>query len=108
MQPIYVTQSSSGSSPWKLLNWHVTPVNVGLAVLSTGGSSWAVEFTMEDPTMVYPNPNSSTPTVFTYAISTGAANTSLAGLSAPVAAVRLTINSGSGATTLVMLQAGIG
>jgi hypothetical protein len=35
------------------------------SVLSTGGSSWAMAMTYEDPTGSYPSPVSSTPTAFT-------------------------------------------
>lgn len=116
MQPIYVTLSSSGSSPWKLANWHATgPQQFGFAVLSTGGSSWTIDVTLEDPTRVFPNPNSSTPTAFVFATggsSVAAAANQLTGFSSfSIAAYRLTLNvqSSAGAVvTLATVQAGIG
>jgi len=112
MQPVYVTLSSSGSSPWHLANWHVTgPQQFGFAVLSTGGSSGTIDVCLEDPQNIYPSPNSSLPTAFTLA-SWGASATLLTGLtSLAIAAFRLTMNSQSSAgakVTLATVQSGIG
>jgi hypothetical protein len=113
MQPIYVTLSSSGSSPWKLANWHSTPQMFGFQANSTGGSNFQIDATLEDPTGVYPNPNSSAPTTFTLVTASSTAATPLVtGLtSLAIAAWRLTVNTPSSAgakVTLVGLQAGIG
>jgi hypothetical protein len=112
MQPTYVTLSSSGSSPWKLANWHVTaPQQFGFAVISTGGSSGTIDVTLEDPINVYPSPNSSVPTAFAFA-SWGASATFLSGFSSfSIAAYRLTVNSLSSVGAKVVLatiQSGIG
>jgi hypothetical protein len=112
MQPVYVTQSSSGSSPWHLANWHATgPQQFGFAVLSTGGSSGTIDVAMEDPTNVYPSPNSSLPTAFPFA-TWGASATLLSGFSSfAIAAYRLTMNTQSSAGAKVILaavQAGVG
>ncbi|SRR5713226_1855117 len=113
MQPVYITGSSVGSSPWKLANWQSNGLQqFGFAVLtSTGGSSGTIDVTLEDPTLVYPNPNSSTPTAFAFA-TWGASNTFLTGFSSfSIAAYRLTISTLSSAgakVTLVTLQSGIG
>jgi hypothetical protein len=83
----------------------------GFAVLSTGGSSGTIDVTLEDPTLVYPNPNSSTPTAFAFT-TWGASATFLSGFSSfTIAAYRLTVNSlsSTGAkVTLVTMQSGIG
>ena len=42
----------------------LTPQQFGFAVLSTGGSSGTIDVALEDPTNVYPSPNSSLPTAF--------------------------------------------
>jgi hypothetical protein len=115
VQPIYTTLSSSGSSPWRIPNWDATPQQISFAVLSTGGSSWSVDVTFEDPSGTYPSPRSSAPTAFT--ILTGSSNQfiSLAPGSslypAPIAGYRFNFNapSSAGATaTLICNQAGIG
>jgi hypothetical protein len=113
MQPTYITLASAGSSPWHLAGWQVTPPVFGFAVLSSGGSNFQIDVTLEDPTLTFPNPNSSTPTAFQ--VLTGSSTTAgnqLVGLtSLAIAAYRLTVNSLSGAgakVTLVTLQSGIG
>src|SRR3954465_5367697 len=111
MQPIYLTLTSTGPSPWKLTNWHAQPMQLAFHVISTGGSSWFISGTLEDPTGVYPNPNSSTPTPFT--IFTGSSNiyVSLGTSGVPIAAYQFTLNTQSSAgakVTLVTLQSGIG
>ena len=57
--------ASSGSSPRKIANWSITPQQIAFAVISTGGSSWSIAVTFEDPSGVYPSPISSAPTGFT-------------------------------------------
>jgi hypothetical protein len=112
MQPIYVTLSSSGSSPWKQTNWHSTPQEISFTVLSTGGSSWAIDITYEDPTGTYPSPRSSAPTSF--ALSTGGSSNqsiSLPSSMKPIAGYRFNLNSVSSvgaSVTLIALQTGIG
>ena len=116
MQPIYVTLSSTGSSPWKIVNWDCAPQEISFAVISTGGSSYFISATLEDPNGTYPSPVSSAPTAFT--IFTGSSNalfslgSSTTGpLTEPIAAYQFTLNSQSsiGAkVTLVTLQSGVG
>lgn len=57
MQPVYVTVTPSGSSPWKLTNWHATGLmNIGFGVKTSGlTSTWQVDVTMDDPTNVFPS-----------------------------------------------------
>lgn len=111
MQPIYLTLTTTTPSPWKLVNWHAQPQQIAFQVISSGGSSWFISGTLEDPTGVYPNPNSSTPTAFT--IATGSTNIyiTLGTTALPIAAYQFTINTQSSAAApvqLVTLQSGIG
>lgn len=111
MQPIYVTQSSSGSSPWKVANWHANPQQISFTVLSTGGSSWSVDVCYEDPTGTYRSPISSAPTAFTILTGNANAQTNLGSSIGPIAGYRLNLNAPSSvgaSVTLVALQAGIG
>lgn len=114
MQPHYLTLTSSGSSPWQITNWQVIgPQQFGFQVNSTGGSNFQIDGTLEDPTGVYPNPNSTSPTAFTIATaSSTAAAPFVTGLSTlTIAAYRLTLNAPSSTlakVTLVSMQAGIG
>lgn len=78
-------------------------------MLSTGGSSWAIAVTFEDPTGVYPSPNSSTPTGFM--LLTGSSNQFITpGASVlPIAGHQISLNAPSSAGAEVLaLQSGIG
>jgi hypothetical protein len=111
VQPIYVTQSSSGSSPWKVVNWHVTPINIGFGVRTSAlSSTWQIDITMDDPSGTYPS--SAGPTIFqssqvTNGISGGSSN-AVGSITTPIAAWRVTNNSTGGTVTVTALQAGIG
>lgn len=110
MQPLYVTLSSTGPSSWRLANWHATPQQIAFAVISTGGSSWSISLAYEDPTGVYPSPNSSAPTAF--ALVSGSANAVIAVPSSqtPIAAYQFNLNTQSSAgarVNFVALQSGI-
>lgn len=112
MQPVYVTQSSSGSSLWKVANWQMMQ-QISFTVLSTGGSSWSIDVCYEDPTGTYRSPISSAPTPFT--IATGSANATVSiGTNSsvgPIAGYRFNLNTPSSAgasATMIALQAGIG
>lgn len=112
MQPRYITLSASGSSPWQPVNWHTTPINIGLATRVSALSSQAqIDVTLDDPFGTYPS--SAGPTVFlsSQCAGGGIALSSVGGIGAitqPIAALRLTNNSTGGAITLTILQAGIG
>ena len=111
MQPHYLTLSSSTSTPWQTAGWYATPQEISFTVLSTGGSSWAISVTYEDPGGVYPSPVSSAPTGFT--LLAGSSNQTIAVPSSlrPIAGYRFSLNapSSSGASvTLVTMQSGIG
>jgi hypothetical protein len=95
-------------------NWHMTgPQQLSFCVLSTGGSSWSIDVTYEDPSGTFPSPRSSAPTPFT--ILTGSSNQviTLGSNSSigPIAGYRFNFNapSSAGATvTLICNQSGIG
>ena len=113
MQPIYVTQTSSGSSPWKLTNWQSNGLmHIGFASRVSGLSSqYQIDITLDDPTGVFPS--SARPTVFqsSQAAGGGLATSSIGGIGAitqPIAAWRVTNNSTAGTVTVTALQAGIG
>lgn len=118
--PIYATVSSTGGtnhSPWKLVNWHVTPINLGLVVQSSGGN-WQIDVCVDDPTNTFPNPSlpSSAPvTIFQSSQCAGGGVTAAAGnaigvITQPIAAWRLTSTSTTpgGTVTATGLQSGIG
>jgi hypothetical protein len=111
MQPIYVTVTSSGSSPWKLLNWHSDGLmSIGYGVRTSGlTSTWQIDVTMDDPTNIFPS--SAGPTIFqssqlTNGIAGGSSN-AIGSITTPIAAWRVTNNSTAGTVTVTALQSGI-
>src|ERR1700757_4886588 len=111
MEPIYVTVTSSGSSPWKLTNWHVRTMNIGFGVRTNGlSSNWQIDITMDDPTGVYPS--SAGPTIFQSSQTTngiaGGSSNAVGANTTPIAAWRVTNPSTGGTVTVTALQAGIG
>lgn len=112
MQPIYVTQTSSGSSPWKLVNWDgYPPMQIGFGIrVASLSSQYQIDVTMDDPSNTYPS--SAGPTVFSASAIGGPVTSSqnqIASISTcPIAAWRVTNNSTGGAVTVTALQAGIG
>jgi hypothetical protein len=99
-----------------MTNWQTTPQQISFEVVSTGGSSYFISATLEDPTGVYPSPNSSAPTAFT--MFTGSSNALITlgssvtfPIGAPIAAYQFTLNTQSSAgakVNFIALQSGIG
>jgi hypothetical protein len=80
-------------------------------VLSTGGSSWAINLTYEDPTGVYPSPGSSTPTAFTLLAGSSNQFVTVGSSMLPIAGFQFALNAPSSAgasVTMVVLQSGVG
>jgi hypothetical protein len=111
MQPRYVTITSSLQLGWSIVNWQATPQQVSFAAISTGGSSWNINLAYEDPTGVYPSPNSSAPTAFAL-VTGGSANQAIAVPSSltPIAGYQFQLTSAStgGKIVFVVNQSGIG
>jgi hypothetical protein len=113
MQPVYITQTSSGSSPWKLTNWHCDgPMNIAVSVVGDGVSTWQIDYTVDDPSGSYPNPTLGSSGVTIYSTTNGSSTATYAAFTTPVAAIRLTVNAisslGGGHVTATILQSGIG
>jgi hypothetical protein len=54
MQQTYVTQSSSGSSPWKLTNTARTGQFQMTLAIASAGVPWQIDVTADDPTGRFP------------------------------------------------------
>ena len=108
-----------GATRWHAVNWHVTPINIALAVNVTGTINYTVQYTVEDPGGTYPNPASVTqgyqttpagpliafPTAFNHQTLAAQTATLDGSLQTPIAALRLLVNSGTGTAQLVYQQA---
>jgi hypothetical protein len=111
MQPITVTLTSSGSSPWKLTNWHgYPPMMVGFQITAASLSSQVqIDVTLQDPSSTY---SSSTLTVLQASQVGGPAASSINTVGSistcPIAAWRATLTSTGGSVQVTALQVGIG
>lgn len=101
-----------GSSPWTTLNWHATSsTNISVEVeLVSGSATYTVEYTYDDPNnllagLTYPGALS---TITPAALKGPASATGDGSFTVPIAAVRLTINTGTGVLRARVLQSSIG
>jgi len=111
VQPHYLTLSSCASTPWQETNWQISPFEASFAVIANSTSTFNIDLAFEDPTGVFPNPNSSSPTAFSLISSGSSSQVVVPSSLSPFAAYRFTMNvtSSVGAkTTLCFMQAGIG
>ena len=108
---VKVGTNGVGSSPWQTMNWqNSAPMNItALVELVSGSANYTVEYTLDDPNnltagVVFPlNLSDLSPTALVTASATkdGLFNF-------PLIALRLTINSGTGALRARVVQSGIG
>ena len=110
--PIYVTSSSTASTIFKTVNWHVTPQQISFAVISTGGSSWTIAACYEDPSFIFPSPAASvtagSSSITTFTLLNQSANAVIAVPSSmtPIAGFSFSLSTAVGKVTCVMNQAG--
>jgi hypothetical protein len=110
---VTVGTNTVGSSPWKLVDPHVTPSLVALNLNVTGTINCSIEYTYDaiqgQPPNVgnlpwtYPVP----PQVLLHAVLQGVTTDSDGEINTPVRAWRTTVNSGAGSVVTTGTQAGI-
>lgn len=112
MQPIYTSViASSLPTTWRLTNWQATPFDAAFAIIANSSSTYNIDLCYEDPTGVYPSPNSSAPTAFNLVSSGSASQVIVPSSFKPFAGYRYTMNtlsSAGGKVVFIYLQAGIG
>jgi len=115
VKPIYVTQSGTGSSAWQTPSWQLTPINFGIACVVSGTINYSFEYTLEDQSNTYPNsgtdptsrPVNTSPQVFAIAALASQTASISSSWTTPIAAWRITKNSGTGSVQAIVLQAGV-
>ena len=120
--PFIIGTSSVGGTPWKVTNWHISPMSLGGTITfstSANGMTARYDITMDDPSGAYPCPtHGSVPIVYnsTSHIGVACSTDSWGVLNAdantvvPITAWRLTLtssSSGAGTVSGAVLQAGI-
>jgi hypothetical protein len=99
-----VGTSSVGSTPWILSNIHAITPTIGLGCVVSGSVNYTVEHTF-DPIMT--TPLVTPPTAIPHPILAIEDATATGEYDIPIAAYRLTINSGTGSVRFTGIQAGI-
>jgi hypothetical protein len=102
MRPITVSQTGAGSSATIPVDHYQTPFNIGMGVTVSGTVNYTIQHTFDNV-----QDSAVTPTWFshpTLASLTAAADGNYA---FPVRAIKILQNSGSGTTTLTLIQAGM-
>jgi hypothetical protein len=105
MRPITVSQTDAGSTGAVPLNLSVNPFNVSMAVVVTGTVDYTVQYTFDD--VWSPTYNPATGTWFNHASLDAQTTNQTGNFAFPVAAIRLTVNSGPDTATMTVIQAGI-
>lgn len=110
-RPIYKTLSAEGSTSWELGNWNAQPFQLTISVQVTGSVTYSVEYTYDD-VFGLPNPSSwspttPNPTVLTDPILDSVSTSGETTFDNPIAAWRVTYESGSGSLAIAAIQAGI-
>lgn len=101
---LIVGTNGVGSSPWFFVDRGVNTIEIGVGVVVSGTVNYDVEYTYDDPNDPYTV--SGYPTPFNSSLANSAVNGDVA-IKAPVVAVRLTINSGTGTAKAVFTQSGV-
>lgn len=101
MRPTTTAKTGSGSTAWVPLDTHKNPFNVSLAVVVSGTVNYTVELTYDNI-----QDSAVTPTAFAHGTLAAQTANATGTITAPVRAIRLTVNSGSGTATLTIQQAG--
>lgn len=105
---VTVGTDGTGASLWNIVNWQVTPVNIEASVVqvTTNTCNVTVQYTYDDPNNIPPGAQSVQ--AFNHPTMNATSVTMDGSINDPVTAVRLQVNSGTGACRFTMIQAGIG
>ena len=102
MRIISVSKTGAGSTAAIPLSLYVSPFNLGFGVKVSGTVNYTVQHTFDNVL-----DSSVTPTWFNHPVIAAQTTNQDGNYAFPVAAVRLTVNSGAGTATINLIQAGI-
>lgn len=103
--PQYYAQTGTGSTAWNVVNWHVSPINIGFGVVVTGAVTYSIQHTFDDPNNL-PSGVSS-PQAFNHPLMANQTTTMDGSYTFPIVAYRLNVSAGTGTARFSTLQAGI-
>lgn len=111
---VSVGTTGVGSTPWFITDPHITPFEVGVGTaLITGTANWSIECTFDSPWPDLPpyvsgwSQTPPVPKLFGWPGLVGVAADASSVVNDVIAAIRLTINSGTGTVRATIRQAGI-
>lgn len=104
---ITVGTNGVGGTPWQIVNTDISPVNLGIGVNVSGTVNFTFQYTYDDPSGTYQNPNVTFPLAWNLSALASKAVATDSNLSFPIAAYRILINSGTGTATASVIQSGI-
>lgn len=94
-----VSQTGAGSTAWVPVDYAQNQFKIGFGVVASGTVDYTVEHTFDD---VFDS--SVTPTAFSHADVAAQTASADGNYAFPIAAIRVTVNSGTGSATLTILQ----
>jgi len=101
MRPITVSKTGTGSTEVVVMDHNINPFNVGMGVVVSGTVNYTVQHTFNNVVA------GETPTWFNHPTLASVATNADGNYAFPVTGIRLTVNSGSGTATLIIVQAGV-
>jgi hypothetical protein len=105
---IKVGTNGVGASEWKLANYHVTPVNLGIACIVTGTISYTFQYTTDpDPCGIFTNTASTAVNAFDLSALASKSATLDSSMTTPITAWRIKVNSGTGSVTVNLIEGGL-
>ena len=99
MRPQIFSQTGVGTSAWIPLDYKQSPFNVGFGVVTNGTVTYDIEHTFDD---VFDS--TVTPTAFKHGTLTAQTTNKDGNYAFPIRAIRINNTSGTGTTTLTILQ----
>lgn len=105
-QPSRYSIAATAATPVYVPNWHITPFNIDVTVNPGTGCTYSVQYTLDD--VFASNFSATSATWFNHPDATNATTTATIQFVSPVTGIQVNQSTyGSGATTVVILQAGI-
>ena len=101
MRQQIVAIAGTGSSSSIATDLYISPFNVGFGVVVSGTVNYTVQHTFDNPQ------TTASPTWFDHPTVASKATNFDGNYAFPVAAIRVTVNSGAGTATMTLIQAGV-
>ena len=102
---VTIGTNSTGSTPWFMPNYNMTPFNAQLNTAVSGSVTYSCQYTMDN--FALPANPTSKPTAITLGTISAKTTADVAALTSPIIGWRTQVTSGTGTVTTKFVQAGI-